>query len=123
VLLSIIVVSPEVMTFPKVRVVLVVGLTPTLFPAGVLFNVNIAVTALGAFIVTTQVPVPEQPPPLQPANVEPVEDAAVRVTTVPLANDDWQVNPQSIPPGLLVTVPDPMPDFIIEMTELLNDPD
>ena len=33
--------------------------------------------------VTTQVPVPEHPLPLQPVNVEPAADAVVRVTDVP----------------------------------------
>ena len=41
-------------------------------------------TDVAAFMVTAQVPVPEQPPPLQPANVEPPAGAAVSVTTVPL---------------------------------------
>jgi len=35
-------------------------------------------------MVTTQEPVPEQPPPFQPANVDPPAAAAVKVTTVPL---------------------------------------
>jgi len=35
-------------------------------------------------MVTTQEPVPEQPPPLQPENVDPPVGAAVSVTTVPL---------------------------------------
>jgi hypothetical protein len=47
-------------------------------------SVKVAVTDLAASIVTSHVPVPEQPPPDQPANVE-VDDTgvAVRVTTVP----------------------------------------
>jgi hypothetical protein len=36
-------------------------------------------------MVTVHVPVPEQPPPDQPANVEPNPAAAVRLTPVPLA--------------------------------------
>jgi len=43
-----------------------------------------AVTEVAALIVTEQVPVPEQPPPLQPAKVEPPAGAAVSVTDVPL---------------------------------------
>ena len=46
------------------------------------YKVKVAVTDFAAFIVTTQVPVPEQPAPLQPVNVEPVVAVAVRVTTV-----------------------------------------
>ena len=37
------------------------------------------------FIVTAQVPVPVQPPPLQPVKVEPAAGVAVKVTAVPLA--------------------------------------
>jgi hypothetical protein len=47
-------------------------------------TLKVAVTDVAAFIVTEQVPVPEQPPPLQPANVEPPAGAAVSVTDVPL---------------------------------------
>jgi len=72
---------------------------------------NVAVTDLAAFIVTVQVPVPEHPPPLQPANTEPLAALAVRVTEVPLLNDAEQVLPQLIPAGLLVTVPLPAPDL------------
>ena len=46
---------------------------------------NVAVTVVAAFNVTVHVPVPEQPPPLQPVNVEPVAGAAVSVSAVPLA--------------------------------------
>jgi hypothetical protein len=46
---------------------------------------KLAVTVVAAFTVTAHVPVPEQPPPLQPLNVEPAAGAAVRVTTAPLA--------------------------------------
>ena len=35
--------------------------------------------------MTVQVPVPVQPPPLQPVNVEPAAGVAVKVTAVPLA--------------------------------------
>jgi len=46
---------------------------------------NVDVTDVAALIDTVQVVlVPEQPPPLQPANAEPLAAAAVSVTTVPL---------------------------------------
>jgi hypothetical protein len=45
--------------------------------------VNVAVTAVAALTVTTHVPVPEQRPPDQPANEEPADGTAVRVTCVP----------------------------------------
>src|SRR6266545_3810206 len=46
-------------------------------------NVNVAVTDCAAVIVTWHVPVPEQPPPLQPVKVEPAAAVAASVTTVP----------------------------------------
>jgi hypothetical protein len=50
-----------------------------------------------------------QPPPDQPANVEPLFAIAVSVTDAPLLNDALHVVPQLIPEGLLVTVPKPVP--------------
>lgn len=46
-------------------------------------RVNVAVTKTVAFIVTTQVPIPEQPPPDQPVKFDPGAGVAVKVTTVP----------------------------------------
>ena len=46
-------------------------------------RLKVAVTDVAAFMVTKQVPVPEHPPPLQPAKVEPPAWAAVSVTDVP----------------------------------------
>ena len=46
------------------------------------FSVNVAVTDLAALIVTTHVPVPVHPAPLQPVKVEPVAGVAVRVTDI-----------------------------------------
>lgn len=68
-----------------------------------------AVTVVVAFMVTVQVPVPLQPPPLQPAKTEPPPGVAVKVTEVPELKDFEQVLPQSTPEGLLVTVPLPVP--------------
>ena len=67
---------------------------------------------LAALSVTVQVPVPEQPPPLQPVKVEPAVGVAVKVTAVPLANAEEHVAPQEIPAGLLVTVPVPAPALL-----------
>jgi hypothetical protein len=47
-------------------------------------TLKVAVTDVAAFMVTEHVPVPEQPPPLQPANVDPPAGDAVSVTAVPL---------------------------------------
>ena len=75
-------------------------------------RVKVAVTERAWLIVTTQLPVPEQPSPLQPAKVEPAAAVAVRVTAVFSAKPCEQVTPQSIPAGLLVTVPDPVPALL-----------
>jgi len=99
---------------------------PQLIPAGELVTVplpvpalltvsakvgraKVAVTVVAALRVTVQVPVPEQPPPLQPVKVEPAAGVAVSVTAVPLAKLTEQVAPQLIPTGELVTVPLPVP--------------
>ena len=42
---------------------------------------KVAVTVVAEFIVTMQVPVPEQPPPDQPAKLEVAPAAALSVTT------------------------------------------
>jgi len=53
---------------------------PGLFTVRVKVGVgsNVAATVMAAFMVTTQEPVPEQPPPLQPENVDPPAAAASR---------------------------------------------
>src|SRR5215471_19694280 len=73
---------------------------------------NDAETAIAADIVTTQVPVPAHPEPLQPVNVEPAFATAVSVTTVLAGNANAQVPGQVIPAGALVTVPVPVPTFV-----------
>ncbi|KJR40355.1 hypothetical protein MCHI_003780 [Candidatus Magnetoovum chiemensis] len=83
--------------------------------------VNVAVTLFPESIVTVHVPVPLQPPPLQPVNVDPEFAVAVNVTEVPKEYDSEQLLPQSIPDGELVTLPEPVP--ATEITKLPNDPD
>src|SRR4029453_5565357 len=68
---------------------------------------KVAVTVVAALSVTVQVPVPEQPPPLQPVKLEPAVGVAVKVTAVPLAYAAEHVAPQEIPAGLLVLLPVP----------------
>ena len=63
------------------------------------------------FSVSVQVDVPLHAPD-QPANVDPAAGMAVRVTELPVAKFAEHVCPQSIPAGLLVTVPDPVPEFV-----------
>jgi hypothetical protein len=95
-----------------VCVVPLAQLTPLLGAVTVIYCVNVAVTALLALIVILQVPVPEQPPPLQPAKNEFEFAEPVRVTEVPLVKAAEQVAPQLIPEGELVTVPPPVPAFV-----------
>jgi hypothetical protein len=59
-------------------------------------------------MVTEQELVPKQPEPLHPVKTELAPGAAVRVTTAFLSNCALQVDPQSIPAGELVTVPEPL---------------
>jgi hypothetical protein len=72
----------------------------------------VAVTDVAALIVRLHVPVPVQPPPLQPVNVEPAAGVAVKVTAVPLAKAAEQVAPQEMPAGALETVPVPVPAVV-----------
>ena len=69
-------------------------------------------TDWAALIVTVQVPVPVQLPPLQPVNVEPAAGVAVSVTAVPLAKAAEQVAPHEMPAGELEIVPLPAPAFV-----------
>jgi hypothetical protein len=75
------------------------------------FAVKFALTDFAASMVTLHAPVPLQAP-LQPANVEPVSGAAVKLTTVPFAKLAEHVAPQEIPAGELATVPVPAPLFV-----------
>ncbi len=77
-------------------------------------GVKVARTLVAAFIVTRQVPVPEQSPPDQPVKVEPLAAEAVSVTEVPEAKlklAEGQLVPQLMPAGEEVTVPLPEPPF------------
>ena len=75
------------------------------------FNVNVAVTAFGALMVTWQAPEPEHAP-LHPVKTDPGAAEAVRVTTVPVGKLALQVGPQLMPAGEDVTVPLPVPPFV-----------
>jgi hypothetical protein len=71
---------------------------------------KVAVTFTSAVMETMQVPVPEQPPPDQPANADPSETVgvAVKVTLpLPLANSAEHVAPQVMPVGAELTIPVP----------------
>jgi hypothetical protein len=76
-------------------------------------RLKVAVAVVAAFTVTAHVPVPEQAP-LQPAKEEPAAGVAVRVMAVPGVTDCEQAVPQLMPAGLPVTVPEPVPPFVID---------
>src|SRR5204862_497825 len=71
---------------------------------------NVAVTERAALIVNVQVPVPEQAPD-QPTKDDPGEAVAVSLTGI-AANGAEQVEPQLIPLGLEVTLPEPLPVLV-----------
>src|SRR5437870_1208879 len=96
---------------------------PLPVPAGVtvrvkVWSAKVAVTVVAALRVTVQVPLPEQPPPLQPLKVEPAVGVAVSVTAVPLVKLAEQVAPQVMPAGRLVTVPLPVPALLTVSAKL-----
>jgi hypothetical protein len=70
--------------------------------------VNVAVTLRSALIVTVQPPVPVHAPD-QPAKVDPAAGVAIMPTVAPEVKSAAQVDPQLMPDGELVTVPDPLP--------------
>lgn len=72
---------------------------------------KVAVTEVEAASVTTQDPVPEQPPPLQPLKSESLLALALNVTIVPVLKEALQVAPHEMPAGAEVTVPEPVPAF------------
>ena len=72
-------------------------------------KLNLAVTLRTAVMLTRHAPVPEQPLPLQPANIESPPAVAVSATLVPDRKLALHAGPQSIPEGLLLTVPLPVP--------------
>src|SRR5215510_6911720 len=99
-------------------------LVPQLMPAGALVTLplpspartTVSVTGAGAKVALTvvavvsvieQAPVPEQPAPNQPMKTQPAAGVAVSDTAVPAVKVAAQVDPQSIPAGVLVTVPVP----------------
>src|SRR5262249_41578038 len=78
-------------------------------------TLNVAVTFSPEVMVMLQL-VPEQAP-LQPENVDPEAGEAVKTTTVPTVKFAVQEFGQSIPAGLLVTCPLPLP---VSVTKRVN---
>ena len=86
--------------------------------SGGTFALKLAVMVWSALEVNVQVPVPKQPPPLHPAKFDPEAAVAVSVTEVPSGKVATQFmvgvfgTSQSIPAGLLATMPLPEPAII-----------
>jgi hypothetical protein len=74
---------------------------------------NEAVTVVSAFIAMVHAPVPLQPPPDQPVNMELASGVAVNVTSVPVSKTSEQLPPQEITPGPLMIMPVPGPVLMI----------
>ena len=72
-----------------------------------------AVTERACDMVTWQVPVPEQPSPDQPVNVEPESGLAFSVTFVPSLYMWLHWAPQLIPLPVEVTEPEPLPCLFV----------
>jgi hypothetical protein len=69
---------------------------------------NVAVTAVSDEIVTVQPAVPWHPDPFQPAKVNPVDGVACKLIAPPILKLEVQLLPQSIPDGVLETLPLPI---------------
>jgi hypothetical protein len=98
----------NVTTAPS-RLVALTVMLPGSDKMGAVTSAKLAVTVVLAVRVTVQLPVPEQPPPLQPVKADPVLGVAVSVTGGSLLYVAEQVAPQLIPLGVEVTVPLPVP--------------
>ena len=72
--------------------------------------VKLAVTLCAWLMLVRQLPVPVQAP-LQPLKMLPAAGVALSVTLVPLASLALHVAPQLMPAGLLLIVPEPVPDL------------
>ena len=73
--------------------------------------VNVAAQLIAADIVT--LPSTQSALPLQPPKLDPAAGVAVSVTLWTTVNGALQAAPQLMPAGLLVTVPLPVPTFVI----------
>src|SRR5204862_7226233 len=78
---------------------------------------KVAVAEAAAAMVSVQEADPVQAPP-QLLNAEPAAGVAVKVTTVAAAKEALQLEPQLIPAGDEVTVPLPVPAFVMPTMKL-----
>ncbi len=74
---------PEIVVVVVVPSIVVVVVVTAAVVVVVGIKSKVAVTVRFSFMVTVQLPVPEHPPPLQPAKIEPEAADAVSVTSVP----------------------------------------
>src|SRR3954466_227155 len=72
-------------------------------------SVNVAVTFVASVTVVVQGPVPAHPAPDQPLKTEPIAGVALSWTELLGANWAEQVAPQSMPLGVDLTAPEPLP--------------
>ena len=86
----------------------------------VLSATKLALTVVSVVSVSVQGSIPEQPPPFHPAKVEPWTAAAVNVTCVPTAKPASQIGPHTMPEGLLVAVPAPVPIDTIDSKAVIG---
>lgn len=100
-------VEPEMQSIPDGLLVTVPMPLPEVVTVKTSPLLKLAVTLAEADRVKLQVPVPEQPAPLQPPKKSPVCGAAVRVIAVFCAKVAEHVGGQAMPAGLLLTVPLP----------------
>ena len=101
---------PAMLRLELVTTALLVGLV--MFTIGEAISLNVAVTFFAAFIDTVQAPVPVHAP-VHPTKLEPVAGVGVSVTVVPSLKSLEQVAPQSMPAGLLLAVPTPVPALLM----------
>src|SRR4051812_11031749 len=81
----------------------------------IVLGANVADTLVVPAMVTVQTPFPPQAPS-HPRNTEPGDGVAVSVTVVSAPNGCEHVAPQSMPDGVLVTRPEPVPSFVTVST-------
>ena len=74
---------------------------------------NVATTVFATLSEVVQVMLEPVHPPLQPMKPVPGAATSVRVTSVPFVKSYVHVDPQSMPAGLLVTVPEPVPRLLM----------
>ena len=86
---------------------------PAIVTLSVRVGTKFAATVVDALSVTVQSAVPEQPPPVQPVNAEPASAAAWSTTIESVSKSAAHVPPQLMPAGVDVTVPEPVPVFVI----------